>query len=115
MAAGGAARLTQGGDKMLEAEGIETSLSLACGLEHNFVTIWAALSTGGMKALVLPPVPGMLTVATDLDDCGSGQAAAHPLAMRSDVTGWKLSFLPATNCQDWNDFLARKAQQANAA
>ena len=104
-AAGGAARLTQGGDKMLEAEGIETSLSLACGLEHNFVTIWAALSTGGMKALVLPPVPGMLTVAADLDDCRVGQAAAHAPGMRSDVTGWKLSRRPAPTGQDWNDAL----------
>ena len=111
--AGGAVRLTRGVGKLVVAEGIETALSLASGLVRGPVTIWAALSTSGMKGLRLPSPPGLLTVASDGD--APGQAAALALATRADAAGWKVSILAAPEGCDWNDVLALKSQKADAA
>jgi hypothetical protein len=111
--AGGAVRLTLGKGKLVVAEGIETALSLASGLVRGPVTIWAALSTSGMKGLCLPDPPGLLTVASDGD--APGHAAAHSLATRADAAGWNVSLLPAPEGRDWNDVLALKSQKAVAA
>ncbi|MDD9728311.1 hypothetical protein PVW46_00155 [Mameliella sp. AT18] len=43
--AGGAVRLAEAQGSLVVAEGIETALSLACGLLRAPATIWAALST----------------------------------------------------------------------
>ncbi|WP_372922982.1 toprim domain-containing protein, partial [Roseovarius sp.] len=64
----GAARLTEAQGPLVVAEGVETALSLASGLLGQPATIWAALSTSGMRGLRLPPAPGRLTIATDSDD-----------------------------------------------
>ena len=104
--AGGAVRLAGGPGPLVVAEGIETALSLASGLLRAPATIWAALSTSGMKALRLPPQPGRLTIAADGDK--PGREAAHALATRAHGLGWQVALLPAPDGRDWNDILQGK-------
>jgi hypothetical protein len=104
--AGGAVRLSDVPGPLVVAEGIETALSLASGLLNRPATIWAALSTAGLAALVLPPVPSRLTIATDGDD--AGRKAGYALAERASALGWKVSIMPAPDGRDWNDVLRMK-------
>lgn len=107
---GGAVRLTNAQDELAVAEGIETALSLACGLLRSPATVWAALSTSGLRGLNLPPEPGRLTIAPDGDP--AGRAAAHALAKRAHALGWQVSLLPAPEGHDWNDILTKKGERA---
>lgn len=100
---GGAVRLTEARGSLVVAEGIETALSLACGLLPVPATIWAALSTSGLRGLRLPTEPGRLTIASDGDV--AGRDAAHVLAERAHAIGWAVSLLPAPDGCDWNDIL----------
>ncbi len=103
--AGGAVALLEAPGPLVVCEGIETGLSLLSGLLAGPATVWAALSTSGMKALALPSAPGELTVATDSDDAGAGWLAGIALAERAVARGWAVSLLPAPEGQDWNDAL----------
>lgn len=107
---GGAVRLTDAPGKVVVAEGIETALSLASGLLGGSATIWAALSTSGMRGLRLPSQPGQLTIAPDGDT--AGQEAAQALAERAHALGWAVSLLPAPKGRDWNDVLTMKGGAA---
>ncbi|MGB3316443.1 MAG: toprim domain-containing protein [Albidovulum sp.] len=102
---GGAVRLSTGPGPLVVAEGIETALSLNSGLLNGPLTVWAALSTSGMKALALPGTPDDLIIATDSDDAGAGWQAGNVLAERAHALGWQVSLLPAPDGQDWNDAL----------
>lgn len=104
--AAGAVRLYEAPVTLVVAEGIETALSLRCGLLRAPATVWAALSTSGMRALRLPPKPGHLTIASDGDT--PGRAAAQALAARAHALGWKVSLLPAPDGRDWNNILVTK-------
>ncbi|TPE53224.1 DUF7146 domain-containing protein [Amaricoccus solimangrovi] len=108
--AGGAVRLSEGEGPLVVAEGIETALALLSGLLRRPATVWAALSTSGMRALNLPPIPGKLTIASDGD--APGRAAAHALATRAAALGWRVSMLPAPEGRDWADILAMKGAAA---
>ena len=101
--AGGAVRLTEGPGPLAVTEGIETGLSLASGLLRTPATVWAALSTSGIRGLHLPDHPGRLTIATDGD--AAGRAAGQVLATRAHALGWQVSVLPAPEGRDWNDIL----------
>ena len=103
---GGAVRLTGSHGPLVVAEGIETALSLACGLLHGPAQIWAALSTSGLRSLRLPAQPGQLIVATDGDD--PGRAAGYSLAERAYSLGWNVSIFQAPDRQDWNDVVREK-------
>jgi hypothetical protein len=103
---GGAVRLLGGQGPLVVTEGIETALSLACGLLPGAMTLWAALSTSGLRGLRLPPQLGALTIATDGDD--AGRSAGHALAERAYALGWSVSLLPAPEGRDWNDILTMK-------
>lgn len=105
---GGAVRLIEAQGPLVVAEGIETALSLASGLLEVRATIWAALSTSGMKNLRLPATPSRLTIASDGDT--AGREAAHVLAERAHSLGWTVSFLHAPDGQDWNNVLMEKAK-----
>jgi len=105
--AGGAVRLSQTDGPLLICEGIETGLSLLSGLLEGPSTVWAALSTSGIRSLKLPAEPGLLTVAADGD--APGRAAANALASRADSLGWVVSLLPAPEGRDWNDVLQGRA------
>lgn len=106
--AGGAVRLAEANGPLVVAEGIETALSCASGLLHVHATIWAALSSSGMAALVLPSKPHRLTIATDGDE--AGQHAGQKLAARAHALGWCVSILSAPNGKDWNDILIMKGR-----
>ena len=99
-------RLSEAHGPLVVAEGIETALSLACGLLRAPAAIWAALSTSGLRGLTLPLTSGRLTIAPDGDD--AGRAAAHALAERADALGWRVSLLPAPDGRDWNNILTMK-------
>jgi len=108
--AGGAVRLTEGPGPLVVAEGIETGLSLASGLLRTPATVWAALSTSGIRGLRLPDHPGRLTIAPDGDT--AGREAANALAARAHALGWQVSLLNAPNGCDWNDILIEKGVAA---
>lgn len=108
--AGGAVRLTEGAGPLVVAEGIETALSLASGLLRGPATVWAALSTSGIRGLRLPDHPGRLTIAPDGDR--AGREAANALAGRAHALGWQVSVLPAPDGRDWNDILTTKGEAA---
>ncbi len=100
----GAVRLSQADGPLVICEGIETGLSLLSGLlSESPATVWAALSTSGMRSLRLPPQSGLLTVAVDGD--APGREAANALASRANAMGWSVSLLPAPAGRDWNDVL----------
>jgi phage/plasmid primase-like uncharacterized protein len=100
---GGAVRLSDGFGPLVVAEGIETALSLASGLLRTPATVWAALSTSGIRGLHLPPTASRLTIAADGD--APGRQAANALAERAHALGWQVSLLPAPDGRDWNDIL----------
>jgi hypothetical protein len=108
--AGGAVRLTEGPGPLVVAEGIETALSLLCGLLDGPATVWAALSTSGMRGLRLPPEPGRLTIAPDGDT--AGREAANALAARAHALGWRVGILAPEDGADFNDTLLGKAMAA---
>ena len=103
--AGGAVALSEGPSRLVVCEGIETGLSLLSGLLDGPATVWAALSTSGMRALHLPENPAELVIAADRDDGGAGMAAAEALAERAQGLGWQVWLWPAPEGQDWNDAL----------
>jgi len=105
--AGGAVRLADGPSRLVVAEGIESGLSLLCGLLDGPATVWAALSTSGLRGLRLPAQAGRLTIAADGD--GPGREAAHALAERAHALGWKVTILAPGNGADFNDILTGKA------
>ena len=100
---GGAVRLSEAIGPLVVCEGIETGLSLLSGLLDGPHSVWAALSTSGIKGLSLPPRPGELTIAADGDE--AGQEAANALARTGYALGWQVSLMPAPDGQDWNDVL----------
>lgn len=108
--AGGAVRLSAGAEKLVVCEGIETGLSLLSGILHGHATVWAALSTSGMKNLRLPDAPGRLTIATDGD--APGRDAGKALATKAALAGWAVTLLPAPDGLDWNDVLTMKGAAA---
>jgi hypothetical protein len=108
--AGGAVRLADGLGPLVVAEGIETALSLVSGLLHAPATVWAALSTSGIRGLHLPPTASRLTIAPDGDK--PGREAANALAERAHALGWQVSLLPAPDGRDWNDILIMDGKAA---
>ena len=108
--AGGAVRLSDGPGPLVVTEGVETGLSLASGLLRKPATVWAALSTSGIRSLRLPDQPERLTIAPDGDT--AGREAANALAERAHALGWQVSLLPAPDGCDWNDILNMKGEAA---
>ena len=100
---GGAVRLSDDPGPLVVAEGIETALSLRCGLLQEKAAVWAALSTSGLKSLRLPDQPHKLIIASDGDD--AGRKAANELAERATALGWNVWLLSAPDDEDWNDVL----------
>jgi hypothetical protein len=91
-------------------EGIETVLAVmvACRLPGL-----AALSAGGLRALVLPPEIEHVLIAADNDANGVGQRAAHDAAARWSAEGRHVRIaLPPEPDTDFADVLAAKASAA---
>jgi hypothetical protein len=103
--AGGSLALSEAKGPLVVCECIETGLSLVSGLLARPATVWAALSTSGVKSLALPKAAGELILATDSDDGGVGFEAGNVLAERAAALGWQVSLWPAPDGKDWNDVL----------
>jgi putative DNA primase/helicase len=106
---GGAVRLgmPQPGAWFAVGEGIETILSVmtACAVPG-----WAALSAGGLRALILPPEATHVVVCADNDLNGVGQRAAHDAAERWLVEGRRVRLaIPPDAGTDFNDLLCADA------
>ena len=97
---GGAVRLAKASGPLVVAEGIETALSLCCGLLNGPATVWAALSTAGLVSLKLPPEVGKLVIAADNDK--AGHRAANALAIKASQIGWEVTLSPPKSGADWN-------------
>jgi hypothetical protein len=108
--AGGAVRLSERPSRLVVAEGVESGLSLLCGLLDSPATVWAALSTSGLRGLRLPSQAGRITIACDGDR--PGREAAHALAERAHALGWQTGILDPGDGADFNDILTRKAVAA---
>lgn len=107
---GGAVRLADASSRLVVTEGIESGLSLLCGLLDGPATVWAGLSTSGLRGLRLPQKLGRLTIAPDGDT--PGREAAHALAERAHALGWQVTILDPVDGADFNDILTRKAVAA---
>lgn len=108
--AGGAVRLSGGAARLAVAEGLESALSLLSGLLAGPVTVWAALSTSGMRSLRLPKQIGQLVIAGDGDQ--PGREAAFALASRAHALGWRVALIDPGEGADFNDILTGKAVAA---
>jgi len=95
--------MSNGSGRLAVAEGIETALSLACGVLDGPATIWAALSASGLRALALPDCARRLIVACDGEP--TGRAAGRALAGRAHAFGWLVKLLDPGNGIDVNDLL----------
>ncbi|ATG42640.1 DUF7146 domain-containing protein [Phaeobacter piscinae] len=100
---GGAVPLSAGAGPLYITEGIETGLSVAQMTTGYATSVWAALSTSGIKGLRLPDRPGKLVIASDGDDAGT--EAAQVLASRAASLGWNVGLMTAPDGKDWNDVL----------
>lgn len=89
------------------AEGIETTLSVGLALH---CPSWAALSTGGLVALRLPPEAGRVLIAADNDLSGDGERIARLVQARMLAEGRETRvMLPPQSGTDWNDVLRGRA------
>ena len=78
-ASGGAVRLAPAAEILLVGEGIETCLA---AMTATAQPAWAALSTSGMVALVLPAIVRDIVILADHDASGAGERAARTAAAR---------------------------------
>jgi hypothetical protein len=101
---GGAVHLSDdGSDRLVVSEGIETGASLVQASKTPIAT-WAALSTSGLKTLVLPPGVRRITIAADHDEAGID--AARKAALRWVREGRQVRIaLPSEPGADFNDLL----------
>lgn len=79
---GGAVCLADPGEVLGIAEGIESAFSYQ---QITSTPSWAALSTSGMRAVIVPDHVGLIEVAADQD--APGMKAAHELAHRLKLDG----------------------------
>lgn len=98
--AGGIVRLGKGDDGLLIGEGIETTLS---GMQATARPGWAALSTSGLKTLILPGHVREVTLLADGD--APGLKAAHEAASRWTKCGVRVRIAKAPNGLDFNDLI----------
>ena len=97
---GGAVRLAPASSPLMIGEGIETCLAAMQATGHP---TWAALSTSGMRALVLPDAVREVIVLADGDPPGEQAAAAA--AQRWAREGRRVRIARAPHGKDFNDLL----------
>lgn len=100
---GGAVRFTPPGAVLAIAEGIETGLSV---LQATGLPTWSALSSSGVAALVLPPLPSAREVVIFADHDRAGIEAAQRAAVRFVLEGRRARIArPDRSGLDFNDLL----------
>ena len=97
---GGAVRLAPAGETLMIGEGIETCLSV---MQTAALPAWAALSTSGLRGLVLPPGVREVIVLADGDD--PGEQAAQSAALRWTREGRTARIARPPQGLDFNDVL----------
>jgi len=100
---GGAVRLAAAGATLAIAEGIETSLAIQ---QATGLPAWAALSTSGIRAVVLPAQVREVVICPDGDE--PGEAAAKVAAERFIREGRAVRIAPAPKGRDYNDLVKTK-------
>lgn len=100
---GGAVRFGPDNRVIALAEGIETALSVS---RSSRMTVWATLSTSGLKGLILPPAPVAEVVIIAADHDEAGLSAAEIVAGRLEAEGRAVSIIhPQKQGTDFNDLL----------
>ena len=97
---GGAVRLAETSDVLMIGEGIETCLA---AMQATGQPAWAALSTSGLRGLVLPQDVRNVIVLADGDD--PGEAAARDCAIRMKYEGRRVRIARPPKGMDFNDLL----------
>jgi putative DNA primase/helicase len=111
---GAAVRLGDAGQELMVGEGIETT---AAAMTATGLSGWAALSAGGIEALVLPPLPlaSTVIVLADHDSNGVGERAARIAARRWLAEGRRVRIaLPPEPGTDMADVLVSHGDAAAA-
>ena len=103
-AAGGAVRLAPAGPTLALAEGLETALSV---MQATVIPTWAALSTSGVRAVVLPPRVREVILCPDGDE--PGEAAAQEAARRFVQQGRKARIAHPPEARNFNDLIGDAA------
>ena len=112
-ATGGAVRLAPAAEVLLIGEGIETT---AAGMTATGMPAWAALSTSGLVALVLPPIVREVVILADHDANGAGERAAYAAAARWLAEGRRVRVaLPPDPGTDIADVLLADAEAGRVA
>lgn len=102
--AGGAVRLATWGEQLQVAEGIETALTaMQATAQHT----WSALSTSGLKALILPPEVREVVILADGDV--AGEQAAQAAARRWLAERRRVRIARPPQGLDFNDMLLGRA------
>jgi phage/plasmid primase-like uncharacterized protein len=102
-AMGGAVRLAAARPTLAVAEGIESALSV---FQSSGIPTWAALSAGGIEALVLPHVVEAVIIYADHDHHGRGTRAAREAGKRWASEGRRVRLImPKRPGSDFNDLL----------
>jgi putative DNA primase/helicase len=100
---GGAVRLAPVAETLMVGEGIETCLA---AMQATGMPAWAALSTSGLKALVLPAVAREIIILADHDRNGAGERAAWMAAERWLAEGRRVRIaMPPKPDTDFADLL----------
>lgn len=108
---GGAVRLAKANSRLAVAEGIETAMSVA---QATDVSTWAALSSGGICSLILPPPPLAFEVTICADADPVGLEAARHAADRWTREGRRVLIAKPPEGTDFNDLLLARPQLAEA-
>jgi putative DNA primase/helicase len=106
---GGAVRfgMPRAGEWLAIGEGLETSLSVAVA---SAMPAWAALSAGGIRALVLPREGTQVVICADNDASGVGERAARDAAARWLAEGRRVKIaMPPEPGTDFADILTADA------
>jgi putative DNA primase/helicase len=100
---GGAVRLAPTAKELLVGEGIESVLA---GMVATALPGWAALSTSGLKALLLPREVCIVVILADHDQSRAGERAARTAAARWLADGKRVKLvMPPEPGADFNDVL----------
>jgi len=98
--ASGAVRLAAVADRLALTEGIETALSV---LQATGIPTWATLSTGGLKAVIVPDEVNEVIICADGDE--AGEKAANDVAQRFLREGRMVRIARPPAGMDFNDLL----------
>lgn len=104
----GAVRLAEATDRLMVGEGIETCLA---AMQATGQPAWAALSTSGMRRLLLPPHVEEVVILADAD--APGELAAKDAATRWVREGRRVRIARPPKGKDFNDLLLEPSESAS--